>query len=283
MIWGALLDYLPANVYVLGIMNLEDIEKATDAELRQKALECFEEAPSMDHLVSTILLRKARFYLDELERRKNDNIARRDFRMELIVIFLIGLELVAAIVLAIYGGQQQTKDLKQELTAFEQIHDVLAHLQDTSKATADSLVLVNNTMKTMELSLQKQVELFYDVQINVVYNESTKKLMIINNGRSNITVWTQRVGKESDPMLDYPKPDLIAPAGTYEIALEDAVKTIAATLPKGEMQPYSFTFLVKNEKQERFTVNGLLIAVWHGETVSFNIPNITLVPGWNRK
>ena len=41
----------------------------------------------------------------------------RDFLMELIVIFLIGLELLAAVGLAVWGGRQQTQEVNQQLSA----------------------------------------------------------------------------------------------------------------------------------------------------------------------
>jgi hypothetical protein len=264
-------------------MKLEDFEKLTDEELRQRAVNVFEDAPNVDLLVSTILLPKARFYLDEIERRRDHRISRRDFEMELVVIFLIGLELVTAVGLAVWGEHDQARQVQRQLDAIGHVQGALSNLDKNSKATADTLASVNDTMKTMELSLQKQVELFYDVQINVVYSESTKKLVIINSGRSNISVWSQRIGEDSDTVLNYPKPDIIPPTGSYEISLEDAVNKISGSLPKGEIHQYSFTLQVKNEKQERFTVNGVLIARWHGDTVTFNIPSITLVPGWDKK
>ena len=105
---------------------------------------------------------------------------------------------------------------------------------------------------------------------------------MINNGRSNVTVWAQRVGENSASMFDYPKSALIVPSGSYEIPLEEGVTKIAAALPKGESHSYGFTFFVKNEKQERFTVSGDLVAAWHGDIVSFSTPATTLIPGWKR-
>jgi len=63
----------------------------------------------------------------------------RDFLMELIVIFLIGLELLAAVGLAVWGERQQTQEVNQQLSALGKTQDVLSKLQESSAATAQTL------------------------------------------------------------------------------------------------------------------------------------------------
>jgi hypothetical protein len=76
---------------------------------------------------------------------------------------------------------------------------------------------VRDSLSPVKLSLEKQVELFYDVQINAVYNEGTKKVMLVNNGRANVTLWAQGVGEETEKMMPYPQSVTITPNSSYEI------------------------------------------------------------------
>jgi hypothetical protein len=89
-------------------MKVEDFEKATEIDLRGQANECFNRLHDSGSHETPALLIEARFYMDEIERRKQDKVAKRDFIMgwlsiglEIIVILLIVLELVE-------GGKQSS-------------------------------------------------------------------------------------------------------------------------------------------------------------------------------
>jgi hypothetical protein len=85
-----------AEAITSGSMKLEEFEKLTNKELRQEAMKCFEDAATVDQLVGTIFLPKARFYLDEINRREETSRSRRDFLLEGIIIGLIVIEIVGS-------------------------------------------------------------------------------------------------------------------------------------------------------------------------------------------
>ncbi len=261
-------------------MKIEDIEDATDAELRRFAVECFEQASSVDQLVSTILLRKARFFLDEIERRKNDKIGRRDFRMELVVIALISAELLTTVGLAWWGGKQQRLDIGQQLEAFGKMQDVLSHLQDSSKATADRIATLKTTTETMNAAVQKQVEFYYDVQLNIIYDRPSKRLAIINQGKSAVTIWDARLGTIVTPLPQ--TPELIAPNGGVVYAVlngiyNDAVKRV----PKDSTLASPYSAYIENEQKQKFTIHCTLTALWESDALIFHVLTKSISPGWD--
>ena len=82
-------------------MKAEGFANATEMELRQKANECFDKLESRGSAEKPALLIEAQFYMDEIERREQDRIASRGYRLEkivlgleVIVVILIGLELI---------------------------------------------------------------------------------------------------------------------------------------------------------------------------------------------
>ncbi|MGB2636602.1 MAG: hypothetical protein WAM58_21910 [Candidatus Acidiferrum sp.] len=204
-------------------MRLEDYENWDTEKLRQIINDCFEHAEEIDGDDRRVVMLEAEFYVRELDRRENrraekerrdadtkrDEIEtkrrRVDLGLELLIVVLIGLELITAVGLAIWGSRQQAQDVQQELAAFGNMQTVLSNLEKTSEKTAETMKSEGQTMEEMSTSLQRQVALFYDVQTNVVYNESTKKLILINSGRANITVWAQQIGLATAPLLRYPK------------------------------------------------------------------------------
>ncbi len=263
-------------------MRLADLESATDEQLRSKADDFFERAelaPSVSQRDS--FLAHARFCLEQVEGRKNDKISRRDYHLELCVIALICLELLATVGFAIWGSRQQTAEAQSQLNALGKVQDVLSRLQISSQATADNLLAMKDTMAGVKRSVDRQVELFYDVQANVFYNEPTKKIVFINDGRANISIWAYRVGDET--MIENGKPTVIAPSATFEFQVGQNIKSLSQSLPKGQTVTSSYTFLIKNEKLERFTVSGEIFASWYGETLSIVTRSNGILPGWTRQ
>jgi hypothetical protein len=127
-------------------MKTEEFENATEKNLRLKANECFERLAESGTHERPALLLEAKFYLDEIEHRKQDKVASRDFKMELlaigleiIVILLIGLELV--------DGSQQSKAL--EATA------------QSASATAAS---VSSLQKEQEDTIRIQTEMLHAIE-----------------------------------------------------------------------------------------------------------------------
>jgi hypothetical protein len=254
-------------------MRLEDMEKISKQRVRDHINACFDEARdagSDDR--RAVLLTEADFYMRELERRRDKRTSTRDLLLEITVIALIGWE--------IYMGYQQQTHQDQ---TFKDEKAIWSNMEKSSQATADSLVAVSGLMKTMELSLQKQVELFYDVQLNVIYNDALKKLTLVNSGRTNITVWAASIGEPGQEMMYHDKPIVVAPGNTYETRLDERIKGLSESLPKGQGKRLAFTYFVKNEKHEQFTVAGDLIVLWQGDTLIFNtLPN-EIMPGWKKQ
>jgi hypothetical protein len=92
-------------------MKVEDFEKATEIDLREKANECFNRLhDSGSHEIPALLI-EAQFYMDEIERRKQDKVAKRDFIMEWLA---IGLEIIVIllIVFELIEGGEQSKALE---------------------------------------------------------------------------------------------------------------------------------------------------------------------------
>jgi len=68
---------------------------------------------------------------------------------------------------------------------------------------------------------------------------------------------------DSAPMQKYLKPVVITPTAHWSLDSTNTGNKSPAT-SKGASQPFASRFFVKNEKQERFTLSGDLVAAWHG-------------------
>lgn len=112
-------------------MKTEEFENAKEKDLRRKANECFEKLDNSGSHEKPALLIEAQFYMDEIERRKQDSIAMRDLILELVVIALIALELYFGIT----GGNQQL--------------DVLQKLNKSATETASTLTTLSEEQKAV--------------------------------------------------------------------------------------------------------------------------------------
>jgi hypothetical protein len=120
-------------------MKTEEFENATQKDLRRKANECFEKFENSGSHEKPALLIEAQFYLDEIEHRKQDKVARRDLILELVVIALIALELYFAIT----GGNQQLKVLNQLETSTGATASALSELGEAQKAMLATIQAAN--------------------------------------------------------------------------------------------------------------------------------------------
>lgn len=129
-------------------MNVEEFERATEKELRDKANEQFSKLETSGTNDWAAHLLTAKFYMDEAERRQHAKTEKRNRRLEhlaialeVVVIVLIGLELA--------GSDKQL--------------NVLNHLNDDADKTATTMGLVQKaqegTLQTLQSTLQPQVDL----------------------------------------------------------------------------------------------------------------------------
>ena len=125
-------------------MTVEEFERATERDLRQRANQLFQESDGAGKLVRTALLTEARFYLDEIDRRDDRFRSGRDFWMELAIIVLIVIEIVLSIV-----GLRGARDEFQ----------VLHSLEASASATAANLTALQQTTEQLKSAAQEQVAL----------------------------------------------------------------------------------------------------------------------------
>jgi hypothetical protein len=126
-------------------MHAEELESSTEKELRDKANINFIWAEDPNHPADNAerlrLLFKAQLYMSELAKRHDDKNSKRDFRMEIVVIVLISVEIILSVVfglLALREGNQQAT--------------VLSRMDTSTAATAAAM----NEAKTSLKSLSEQ-------------------------------------------------------------------------------------------------------------------------------
>jgi hypothetical protein len=219
----------------------------------------------------------AQFYLAELRRREDqrakaesDRIEterwRIDQRNEYIIIALIGIEILLAIGLAIWGDRRQTRDVQQQLEAFGRMQTVLSHLEASSQATADTLKNLQTTTEGMNTALQKQLALSYDVSISVFYNQEKKRMNFINMGHTNVTLWGLKFFDE--PKIIEPPGRTIQPNGAgYEIEAAPMYGRALARIPKGQTGLAPFEIYLKNERGEEFVEYCFFGVSWDAENL----------------
>jgi hypothetical protein len=140
------------------VMKAEEFTKATEDELRQKANECFDKLSTHGSTEKPALLIEAQFYIDEIERRKQDKIAARDYRLEKVVIFL---EVIVIILIGL-----ELLDGNKQLTVLDSLNtsaDATARaMKSVQKAQEDALGTQKETLHTigqMNAAMQNQLEL----------------------------------------------------------------------------------------------------------------------------
>jgi hypothetical protein len=119
---------------------------------------------------------QAHFYIQELDRRHDSWVSRRDLFLEIVVIRLIGLEVWFAIV----QGTQQAKE-------FEQEQQVMTNLEQSSASTAEILTALETTLDLNGLDSRQPLK-HLPVSVDVNYNPDAQTLVVTNLGESKIEV-----------------------------------------------------------------------------------------------
>lgn len=259
-------------------MTFEEFEKADVRKLRKHAMNGFDGAMLQhthgDFKAASLL--EAQFHLQEIDRRESTRIGRRDFWMEVVVIGLIGIEIILAIVLAIVASREQSRDVKEQLAAFGKMQDVLTNLQESSKATASTLTTLETTTETMNGALQKQLALFYDVSVTMLYEPDKHELHVMNDGRTNVSIWGLDVGDV--PVTIGSEGRVLTPNGGYGTDGSAVYNFVLKRFPMPGDGLVPFKLYVKNERNEQFVVHGYFAMHWIEHVGHLNVQISTIVP-----
>jgi len=153
-------------------MRVEEFKKKTDDELLQTADDCFGLVEARGVQEEPAHLLKAQFYMNEVDRRHDAKIARRDFLMELIVIALILLEViigVGGIAYSVVEGNKQA--------------EILDRMDKSTAATATATRGVNTSSQDQAAKLK------------TLADEQTKSLASLGQMNDKLQSSLRRTGR----------------------------------------------------------------------------------------
>ncbi len=249
------------------MLTVKEIGKLSRRELQARADESFALADEK----GPAYLMQAQFYVRELEHRRDSWVSRRDLFLEIVVIILIAGEL--------YMSHRQSI---QQDTQFKEQQTVLGNMEKSSKETLGALVAERQTMGAMNTALQKQLGLFYEMSIDVLYDDPKKSINLLNVGHTNITLWGMRFfgGK---PLIDGEGRTIVANGGGWEFRIGDQYTFLEKTFPNGQRGELPFELYLKNERGEEFVAHCYLGTMWNKDALSLSSETKSVVPEhWSR-
>jgi hypothetical protein len=244
-------------------VRLEELEKLGKRELRDRINLCFEEAEQPGTQRGPLYSR-AQFYMRELEHRRDSWVSIRDFVLEIVVIVLIVWEIGV-------GYSQE----RQQDKAFEKEQKILSSMETSSAATAQTLGSLATTTFAMNRALQKQLALFYEVSVTPIWDASTKKITIVNTGRTNIAVWGTKFSDYPALMWDS---RVISPMGTYIVTAGYIYDGLLERVPKGAGQFVPYDLYIKNDKGEEFVEHCEIGTSWTNDDLILGMQVVSVEP-----
>lgn len=250
-------------------MRLAELEKLKKKELRWKADEAFQKADEK----GPGYFMEAQFYVQELDRRHDSWISTRDLILEVVIIAMIGWE--------IYMGYHQERDQATNFTAQQA---VLGQMLTSARATADTLTSLATTTNSMNTALQKQLALFYDVSLNVLYEAGTKRINVVNQGRTNVQLWSVQFAG-APPIIDTEGRNIEANGAGWEFDVTQQYDALRAQTIVGRQRTrVPLELYVKNARGEEFTVHCYLNTLWDKDTMTLTTETTGITPeNWSRK
>jgi hypothetical protein len=289
---------LGATILRIGVMqmNLEDLSRMSEAQLREKANEILAKLETAGGLDQGPILSASQFYIDEIERRageaerrRQSRIALRDFILELVVIILIGGELYFGIT----GGNQQLSALEklntnagQQLTLLQKMNASADETARTMKSlSAEQDAALTTQQQTLQIitqmngALQTQLGLSFTPELTVTFDEPSKLLLFQNFGKTNLFMWGMKTADEAKEMS--PEPRIIVPGAGYKIPADDQLKARSERVPKGGSEQQRLDVYLKTANEKKFTASYLLFYVWKNDALIINVHMVGIKPeGW---
>lgn len=129
-------------------MRAQEFDSASVEELQEMANDCFDRAELPDDALNNFivpadermrLLMKAQFYLTAVARKRDEATAKRDFKLEVAVIVLIGIEILLSIGFGLWGIHEGNKQA-----------DILDKLRGSTDATASAMLGSSGSLKALD-------------------------------------------------------------------------------------------------------------------------------------
>jgi hypothetical protein len=254
-------------------LSVEELDKLSKEELRKKANGCFILLDTCGNEQKAAVLAQAEFYMRELEHRWDSRISIRDFILEIIVIALIGGEIWMSV-----------RQEKQQSANFKEQQAVLTSMLTSSQTTATTLASLQSTTQTMSSAVQKQVGLFYDVAINVLYNAGTKEVQFVNNGRTGLYIWGWGSEFLKEPPVFSPQGRLIVPGGAFTANAADTVHVLVDKSPHVPLSFIPFEVYLKNEEQKEFVGHCNFVVSWSHDAMTLGTQTLSInAEQWEHK
>lgn len=279
---------------VWNMLTLEELRQSDDEEVTQLVNEKLVPlgVPTQGMFVQPADFLAAQYYVSELDRREKrradearDAIETRRWEIDLLyergIVALIILEVILAALLTWWTDDRQSKSAQKELEALQSVQQVLTHLDESSKDTAAAIKEERQTMEAMNTALQRQLALFYDVSLNMIFEQDKKKQLIMNNGRTNVVVWGGKTGEET-PFIPAEGRTITAGAG-FELDGSLAYELMIARFPKPSQGLLPYELYIKNERGEEFVQHGYFGLSWQADVGILSVQTISVAPEhWSR-
>jgi hypothetical protein len=251
-------------------MNINELSTMAEIELQARANQHLEQLDNKfasemekEHHVS-----QAQFLLAELDRRKqakermeSEQIAARDYKLELWVIGLIGAELLLALVGVVVGwveGSKQMDVLDKLNKSGAETAATLTTLQKEQEAALETQKHTLENIVTMNDALQDEMDL--NVTESIQWGSGggdAKGHQIINfdnSGRTILLLWGSKFGNE--PRTIRQQPIVLAPTSSFpfDISRFMAKKgdTTKASIP--------FELYLKRQNGTKYVAKGFLLS-----------------------
>jgi hypothetical protein len=178
-------------------LNVEELADLTEAQLRERANASLSGVEPMSAMERQHHLVEAQFYIDEIERREqarereeHGSIARRDYKLEIWVIVLIGIEILLSILGLAFGyieNKAQTNVLSELKTSVgtlnESTRKTADNIEKLSKAQGDAL----DTQKKTLSAMKQQLEVLQEDQKQRAAELARRPILELRSGKVRLT------------------------------------------------------------------------------------------------
>lgn len=158
--------------------------------------------------------------------------------------------------------------------------------QNKIESNISSLLEASNKIKKIDekqLEIrQKEKDAYYSIVVSLIPDLEAHRLILANAGKTNIYLWSSKLGKE-DPVI-LREPQILAPGYGLYVDTAKLEKTIKEIYPLNGEEAVPFEVFSKNEKSEEYILKFILgIIVTDGKISIHTQHRGTIKEKWSEK
>lgn len=158
--------------------------------------------------------------------------------------------------------------------AMRSLTGTMKSLGESAASTASALGGLKSNTDVMNKGVHDQLSIFYEPQIAVTYSPGDKRLLVSNQGKTNIVLESLKLWDAPEGVLNR----VPAPGTSSYFEIGPMYNILSERTPKGASTTVPTVLRIRTENMKKFKLDSSLFAIWDGDKIAIHTSTNALTP-----